>query len=95
MKIEERKPFSSEMEYEHFEEYWCERCVHYKLRENDGFPEFPENGGCRILDAMERARIDIKAFPRKEIIEERDENGNVKYWHKCTRFMRNKRTRYE
>ena len=65
------------------------------LRENDGFPEFPENGGCRILDALERARIDIKAFPRKEIIEERDENGNVKYWHKCTSFMRNKRTRYE
>ena len=86
MKYNESKPFSSEMDYEYFKENWCEWCVHYKLR---------EDSGCPVLDAIERARLDIKAFPRKEIIEERDENGNVKYWHKCTRFRRNKRTRYE
>lgn len=89
MKIEESKPFSSGTEYEVFLYNWCERCTHYKLRD-DGFPEFPENGGCPVLDAMEYARLDINLFPRKEIIEEQDENGNVVYYHKCTRFMKKK-----
>lgn len=90
MKIEESKPFSSGTEYEVFLYNWCERCVHYKLREDDGFPEFPENGGCPVLDAMERARFDLNVFPCKEIIEEQDDNGNIVYYHKCRRFKQKK-----
>lgn len=89
MKIEESNPFSSGTEYEVFLYNWCEQCAHYKLRD-DGFPELPENGGCQVLDAMERARFGIEAFPCKEIIEEWDENGNIVYYHKCTRFMKKK-----
>ena len=92
MKIEESKPFSSGTEYEVFLYNWCERCVHYKLRDN-GFPEFPENGGCPVLDAMEYARFNINVFPSKEIIEERDENGNIFYYHKCIRFKLKKQCR--
>ena len=88
MKYYEGKPFSSGTEYEVFLYNWCERCVRYKLRD-DGFPEFPENGGCPVLDAMECARFYINVFPR-EIIEEHDENGNIVYYHKCTRFKRRK-----
>ena len=93
MKIEKSKPFSNGMEYEYFKECWCERCVHYKLREDDGFPEYPELGGCRILDAMEDARFDRRWWPCKKIVTEKDKNGNVKYWHKCTSFRRNKKAR--
>jgi hypothetical protein len=28
-------------------------------------------------------------------LEEPDENGNVKYWHKCTGFIRTKKARNE
>jgi hypothetical protein len=90
VKIEKSKPFSSGTEYECFRYKWCERCTHYKVREDDGFPEFPERGGCRILDLMERARFDEKWWPCKKIVTEKCENGDVKYWHKCTEFMRNK-----
>lgn len=89
MKYAESTPFSSGMEYEFFKESWCENCTHYKARE-DGFPEFPQNGGCPVLDKMEYARFDISKWPSKDIIEERDENGNVQYWHKCTKYMRKK-----
>ena len=90
MKYSESKPFSSGTEYEVFLYNWCKQCTHYKLRDDDGFPEFPENGGCPVLDAMERARFDLNVFPRNEIIEERDENWNIVYYHKCTRFMKKK-----
>ena len=89
MKYNEIKPFSSGNEYEVFLYNWCNRCVNYKLRD-DGFPEFPENGGCPVLDAMEYARFDLSVFPCKEIIEEQDESGNIVYYHKCTRFMKKK-----
>lgn len=88
MKYNESKPFSSGAEYDEFLCYWCERCTHYKLR--DGFPEFPENGGCPVLDAIERAQFNTNAFPSKVIIEEQDENGTIDYYHKCTRFMKKK-----
>ena len=91
MKYRESKPFSSGTEYADFLYFWCKTCKYYKVRD-DGFPEFPENGGCPILDAMENARFDLSKFPVKEIIEERDEDGNVMYWHKCTRFNRKKGT---
>ena len=90
MKYNESKPFSSGTEYEVFLYNWCELCTHYKLREDDGFPEFPENGGCPVLDAMEIARFDLNVFPCKEIIEEQDDNGNIVYYHKCIRFKRKK-----
>lgn len=92
MKIEKSKPFFSGTEYECFRYRWCERCARYKVREDDGFPEFPERGGCRILDLMERARFDEKWWPCKKIVTEKCENGDVKYWHKCTEFMRNKKS---
>lgn len=90
--MEHRKsmPFSSGTEYEIFKDNWCYKCKHYKEREDDGFPEFPENGGCRILDYMENARFDIRYWPNKKIVEERDEDGNVLYWHKCISFIRRK-----
>lgn len=85
MKYNESKSFSSGAEYDAFLCYWCERCVHYKLR--DGFPEFPENDGCPVLDAVERAQFDLGVFPHKEIIEEQEDNGAIVYYHKCTRFI--------
>lgn len=77
MKIEKSKPFSNGTEYECFRYRWCERCTHYR-------------GGCRIFDLMERARFDEKWWPCKKIVTEKCENGDVKYLHKCTEFMRNK-----
>lgn len=85
--IKKSRPFSNGMEYEFFKECWCENCRHYKVRENDGFPEFPENGGCRILDCMENARFDERFWPNKKIVEEW-EGGKVKRWHKCLDFER-------
>ena len=41
----------------------------------------------RALDAMENARFDRRWWPCKQIVTEKDENGNVKYWHKCTSFI--------
>lgn len=85
MKYRESKPFSSGTEYEIFLYNWCERCTHYKLRD-DGFPEFPKNGGCPVLDAMENARFNIDEFPKKDVVEEIDDDGDVVRWHYCTRF---------
>ena len=92
MKYNESKPFSSGTEYEVFLYNWCERCTHYKLRD-DGFPEFPENGGCPVLDTMEYARLDINVFPRKEIIEEQDEKGTIVYYHKLTMIKKKKKSK--
>ncbi len=89
MKYSESKPFSSGMDYEFFLENWCEKCTHFKLH-NGLFPEYPEDGGCPVLDAIEIAKIDLSKFPSKDVIEERDEDGNVLYWHKCTKFKRRK-----
>ena len=35
--------------------------------------------------------IRCESLMAKEIIKERDEDGNVMYWHKCTKFMRKKK----
>lgn len=53
MTIEPSTRFSSGTEYEIFLYNFCQRCSKGKTREDDGFPEFPENGGCPIWDAME------------------------------------------
>jgi len=80
------KPFSNGTEYEIFLYNYCEQCRSYKLRD-DGFPEFPENGGCPILDAMENARFDISAFPSDHIRELHDaDTDETIRWHECNRF---------
>lgn len=83
------KPFSSGTEYEIFKYNSCERCKKHKLRE-DGFPAFPEDGGCPIEDAMENARFDIAQFPSESIRELRDENDDIIRWHSCNEFERKK-----
>ena len=80
------KPFSNGTEYEVFLYNFCERCTEYKLRE-DGFPEFPDKGGCPVLDAMENARFDITQFPSEYIRELRAADDNRPLaWHYCIRF---------
>lgn len=79
-------PFSNGTEYEIFLDNFCNRCTNYKLRE-DGFAEFPEKGGCVILDAMENARFDVRQFPIEWIRELHDATDNhVIAWHYCIRF---------
>lgn len=83
------KPFSNGTEYEDFRYQFCERCLHYVMRK-DGFPELPENGGCRILDAMENARFDIKQFPSEWVRELTSANDDSPIaWHYCIRFSHN------
>lgn len=87
MKINPSTPFSSGTEYENFLYYFCERCSKGKLRE-DGFPEFPENGGCPIWDAMENARFG-EPFPSEKIVRLVDENGGIRVWNCCMDFQTN------
>lgn len=84
--MNESKPFSSGTEYEIFLDNYCHRCKHELMRKDAPFPEFPENGGCPILDAMENARFRIEEFPTKEVVEVRDTDGKVLKWHYCTKF---------
>lgn len=87
MKYNESKPFSNGTEYEDFLYKWCVRCTHYKVRhDDDGRPVFSEDDGCQVFAAMERARFNINVFPRRDIVEERDDNGNIVNYHKCPRF---------
>lgn len=80
------KPFSSGTEYEIFKYNFCEICRKHKVRK-DGFPAFPEDGGCPVEDAMENARFDISLFPSENIRELRDAKDNtVIAWHYCNRF---------
>jgi len=80
-------PFSNGTEYEVFLDNFCYRCMNYKERENDGFPEFPEKGGCPILDAMENARFDESLFPSHWVRYLRDAtDDHVIAWHYCIRF---------
>lgn len=80
------QPFSNGSEYEFFRYNFCERCRNQKLRD-DGFPEFPDKGGCPVLDATENARFDISQYPSEWIRELRSaENNTVLSWHYCIRF---------
>ena len=79
------KPFSNGTEYEIFQYNFCERCRNFVLRD-DGFPAFPERGGCPILDAMENARYNIELFPSEQIRELRDKEDHIIAWHYCIRF---------
>ena len=77
--------FSNGTEYEWFKEQFCERCLSHKERK-DGFPDFPENGGCAIEDACEYARYDRKRFPSEWIRMLTDADDNVICWNYCVRF---------
>lgn len=79
-------PFSNGTEYMDFKYQFCERCTAYKERE-DGFPEFPNKGGCAILDAMEYARFDVNKFPSEFVREltSADDDSPIA-WHYCIRF---------
>lgn len=66
MRTEPSTSFSSGTEYENFIYCFCERCKKGKLNE-DGFPEFPEEGGCPIWDAMENARLG-QPFPSERTL---------------------------
>ncbi len=79
------KPFSNGTEYEFFQYNFCERCRNMVLRD-DGFPAFPERGGCPILDATENARYNIELFPNEQIRELRDKEDRIIAWHYCTKF---------
>lgn len=79
-------PFSNGTEFEVFKDNWCYRCRAHKERP-DGFPEFPENGGCPIEDATENARFDISKFPSDMLLTLRDATTDeVICWHYCLRF---------
>jgi len=60
--------FGSGTEYEVFRYNNCEKCKKHIEREEDGFPAFPEDGGCVIEDLLERARFDLSLFPQEHII---------------------------
>lgn len=45
----------------------------------------PENGGCKIWDALECARFDKSLFPASDLAQI-EADGKVKYWHICKGF---------
>lgn len=83
MKTEPSTPFSNGTEYENFMYYFCWRCKKGLINEN-GFAEYPENGGRVIWDAMENARWDKTYWPADKIVQ--GEKDGRKYWHICTAF---------
>lgn len=80
------KPFSNGTECQFFTENFCDRCKK-GLRHDDMFPEYPENGGCSIWDAMERARFDESVFPSSDIVQLTETDGTVQYYHVCKQFL--------
>lgn len=78
------KPFSNGTEYEIFLENFCFRCKHGKINE-DGYAEYPENGGCKTWDAMENARFDIDLFPCDDVVMIKEE-GKMPLWNVCKHF---------
>ena len=84
MRTEPSTPFSSGTEYENFIYYFCERCKRGK-RNEDGFPEFPEEGGCPIWDAMENARFG-QPFPSDKIVRLVGDNGEIQVYNCCMEF---------
>ena len=60
--------FSNGMSYEFFLDSFCYRCKKGKIN-SDGYAEYPENGGCKIWDAMENARFDRELYPRNDVVQ--------------------------
>lgn len=81
------KPFSSGTEYEVFETSFCDRCKHGKRNHENGFPEYVENGGCVVWDAMECARFNKSVFPSDDVV--CIKNGGELYSHVCKYFETN------
>lgn len=84
IKIKPSTIFPNGMSYEFFLENFCYRCKKGKMNEG-GFAEFPENGGCKIWDALENARFNESEYPNSEIVQV-ERNGKVVYWHVCKSF---------
>lgn len=84
MRTEPSTPFSSGMEYENFTYYFCDRCKKGK-RDEVGFPESPEEGGCQIWDAMENARFG-HPFPSDKIVRLVGDDGEIQVYNCCTEF---------
>lgn len=81
------EPFSSGTQYEVFETSFCDRCKHGKRNSEKCFPEYPENGGCVVWDAMECARFNVSAFPSDDVVQIK--NGGEVYSHVCKHFESN------
>lgn len=81
----ESRPFETNAEYVRFVNNWCKKCTHLKLH-NGLFPNYPEDGGCPILDAIEIANIDIDWFPKNQIVEELYDDRDVVSRRICKRF---------
>lgn len=81
----ESRPFETNAEYVRFVHNWCKNCLYFKLR--NGYPEYPINGGCPVLDAIEIARNnDIGFFPKRDIIEEVYDDVDLVSRRICKRF---------
>lgn len=87
MAVKPSKPFSCGTEYENFLYYFCCRCNKGKIRQ-DGFPYFPENGGCPTWDALEYARLGAP-FPSKKIVSILNKDGGVRLHNFCMEFQAN------
>lgn len=81
----ESRPFETNAEYVRFVNNWCKNCTRFKLH-NGLFPEYPADGGCPVLDAIEIAKINVDWFPEKDIIEEVYDNVDVVSRRICKRF---------
>lgn len=73
--------FPNGTSYEIFLDNFCYRCKHGEI----GFAEYPENGGCKIWDAIEDARFEKSLFPCNDIVQIENETC-IKYWHVCKSF---------
>ena len=85
--IKDSRAFSNGTEYEWFCEQYCDRCKHYKERD-DGFPAFVEDGGCPIRDKVEYARLG-EPFPSDCFADLFEPNGNAIAFNVCRHFWAN------
>lgn len=76
--------FSSGSEYEWFCEQYCDRCRHYKERE-DGFPALVKDGGCPVRDKLEYARFG-QLFPYDCLADLATPDGEVIAFNVCRLF---------
>lgn len=82
----ESRPFETNAEYVRFVHNQCKNCTRFKLH-NGLYPEYPANGGCPVLDAIEIARNnDIGFFPKRDIIEEVYDDVDLVSRRICKRF---------
>lgn len=81
----ESRLFETNSEYARFVHNQCNNCLYFKLR--NGYLEYPINGGCPVLDAIEISRNnDIGFFPKRDIIEEVYDDVDLVSRRICKRF---------